>query len=84
MWAVSSAVAIAAYSLWAFEKGGTAEGTLWFQLSIAPFVLGIFRYAFLLDSGRGGAPEDVVLADRPLQVIGLLWLITVACAVYVG
>ena len=36
VWAVSSAVAIAAYSLWAFEKGGAAGGTLWFQLSIVP------------------------------------------------
>ena len=47
-------------------------------------MLGILRYAFLLDAGRGGAPEEIVLADRPLQVIGVLWLAAVICGVYLA
>ena len=31
----------------------------WFELSIIPFVLGILRYALLLEQGGGGAPEEL-------------------------
>lgn len=82
---VTSAVAIAAYCLWAFERAevvGSVE--IAFQLSIIPFVLGIFRYALLLDAGRGGAPEDVVLSDRTLQVLGLAWVAAFAVGVHGG
>jgi decaprenyl-phosphate phosphoribosyltransferase len=46
----------------------------WAQLSVAPFVVGILRYAVDIDRGSAGAPEDVVLGDRGLVTIGLLWL----------
>jgi decaprenyl-phosphate phosphoribosyltransferase len=76
----SSTVVMAAYALWAFE--GVAGGSLWSELSIIPFVLGIFRYALLLEQGRGAAPEDVVLSDVPLLVLGAAWVILVAIGVY--
>jgi len=76
----SSTVAMAAYSLWAFE--GAAGGSLWSGLSIIPFVLGIFRYALLLEKGRGETPEDVVLTDAPLLVLGFSWVLLVATGVY--
>jgi decaprenyl-phosphate phosphoribosyltransferase len=76
----TSAVAIAAYAQWAFE--GPTGGSLWSELSIIPFVLGIFRYALLLDQGHGAAPEEVVFADRPLLVLGASWVILVAVGVY--
>ncbi|MDP9070089.1 MAG: decaprenyl-phosphate phosphoribosyltransferase [Actinomycetota bacterium] len=81
--AVSSAVAIAAYCLWAFEKADVAMAPLWFQLSIIPLVLAVLRYALLLDGGRGGAPEEIVLGDRSLQVLGLVWMATFAIGVHV-
>jgi decaprenyl-phosphate phosphoribosyltransferase len=76
----SSTVVMAAYALWAFE--GVAGGSLWSELSIIPFVLGIFRYALLLEQGRGATPEDVVLSDVPLLVLGAAWLVLVAVGVY--
>ena len=49
----------------------TASGNpVWFQLAIIPFVLGVLRYALLLDQGEGGAPEEVLLRDRVLLIIG--------------
>ena len=81
--AVSSAVAIAAYCLWAFEKASVAEAPLWFQLSIIPLVLCVLRYALLLDAGEGGAPEEIVLRDRSLQILGLVWVATFAVGVHV-
>lgn len=79
---LSSSVAIAAYCLWAFEKADLAAAPIWFQLSIVPFVLAILRYALLLDTGSGGAPEEIVLHDQALQVLGLLWVLIFAVGVY--
>jgi decaprenyl-phosphate phosphoribosyltransferase len=80
---MSSSVAIAGYCLWAFDKARIAgPAGFWFELSVAPFVLAILRYALILDSGGGGAPEDVVLGDRHLQVIGLSWLILFGLGLY--
>jgi decaprenyl-phosphate phosphoribosyltransferase len=76
----SSTVAMAAYTQWAFR--GAAGGSLWSGLSIIPFVLGIFRYALLLEKGLGDTPEEVVLADAPLLILGLSWILLVATGVY--
>jgi len=84
LWMVSSAVAIGAYCLWAFEQGRTHHGFPWYELSIVPFVVGILRYALLLESGLGAAPEDVILGDRTLQVLGVVWIGVFAAAVYLG
>jgi decaprenyl-phosphate phosphoribosyltransferase len=76
----TSAVAIAAYAQWAFE--GPNGGSVWSELSIIPFVLGVFRYALLLEQGQGAAPEDVVVTDRPLLILGSVWVILVIIGVY--
>jgi len=55
---------------------------VWFELSIVPFVLGILRYALLLEQGRGGAPEELVLADRVLLAMGAAWALAFALAVH--
>lgn len=80
---VSSAAVLVAYCLWAFERAAESGSAVpWYQLSIVPFAVGILRYALVLDQGRGSAPEEVVLADRALQVIGLVWLVVFAAGVY--
>ena len=80
--AVASAVTITAYCLWAFENATTSGSQTWFEISIIPFVLAILRYAHVVEQGGGGAPEDVVLGDRVIQVLGVLWAITFAIGVY--
>lgn len=81
---VASSVAILAYCLWAFEKSAGVGEQVWFELSIVPFALGILRYALLVSQGEGGAPEDVVLSDRVLLGIGLLWVMSFGIAVHAG
>jgi decaprenyl-phosphate phosphoribosyltransferase len=94
---VSSSVAMTAYCLWAFEKAGTTtclvqpctevrtgHGALAFQLSVVPFALGIMRYALLLDAGKGGAPEDVVLGDRTLQALAVSLVAVFAVGLYLS
>jgi decaprenyl-phosphate phosphoribosyltransferase len=80
--AVASSIAILAYCLWAFEKSQPVGNPIWFELSIVPFVLGILRYALMLEQGKGGAPEELVLSDRTLQIIGVAWLALFAFAVH--
>lgn len=80
---VSMSVVLVGYCLWAFEKAALTDASIpWFQLSILPFVLAVLRYALLIDMGKGGAPEDLVLADRVLLVTGLVWAATFAVGVY--
>jgi decaprenyl-phosphate phosphoribosyltransferase len=82
---VSTGVVLVAYCVWAFEKAADLQAHVpWFQLSIVPFALAILRYALLVDSGQGGAPEDVVLRDRPLQAMGVLMALLFAAGVYVS
>jgi len=80
---VSSGAALVGYCLWAFEKADVVEGGFpWYQLSIVPFSLAIFRYALRLDGGAGEAPEDVVLSDPVLLAGAAAWVITFALGVY--
>jgi decaprenyl-phosphate phosphoribosyltransferase len=81
--AVTSGVLLVAYCLWAFEKAELAQHAVpWFQLSIVWFVLGIFRYALLIEAGRGGAPEELILSDRMLMLFGAIWAVTFAAGIY--
>ncbi len=84
---MSATVCVTGYCLWAFEnvKAVTpheGHATLWFQLSIVPFTLALMRYGLVIDEGRGGAPEDVVLGDRLLLGLGLIWAVLFALGVY--
>ena len=79
----SAGIAITAYCLWAFEKASLApRGDIYFELTIVPFVLAILRYALLLEGGAGGAPEDVVLGDRTIVALGVVWAALFAAGVY--
>lgn len=82
VWQLAAGVAVLAYCLWAMESGGTANGLLpWRQLSMAAFVLAVLRYAVFADRGTAGEPEDVVLRDRALAFIGLVWIAMYGLAV---
>ncbi|MFF7332918.1 decaprenyl-phosphate phosphoribosyltransferase [Streptomyces sp. NPDC008150] len=83
VWQLAAGVAVLGYCLWALEEGGaTPPGTLpWRQLSMVAFILAILRYAVFADRGTAGEPEDVVLHDRALAVIGLAWIAMYALAV---
>ena len=73
LWTMASTVAIGAYCIWAFSRPGHDE-VPWMEVSIVPFVLGVMRYALLVDQKQGGAPELVLARDRPLQLIAAAWV----------
>lgn len=80
VWGVSTGLTIMAYSLWAFREP-EIDGVPWQALSIAPFVLGMLRYAVDIDAGRAGDPEDIIWHDHVLQLLGLAWLVLVLVGV---
>lgn len=70
------------YALYTFSAEGLpANHTM--MLTI-PFVLyGIFRYLYLIHvRGEGGAPDEVILRDRPLQATVVLWGLAVLLILY--
>lgn len=81
VWSLSAGVACTAYCLWAFELRRAYPGFPWETLSIAPFVLGLLRYAVDVDRGAAGAPEEIVLRDRVLLGLVVLWLVFVVVGV---
>ncbi|WP_200938675.1 decaprenyl-phosphate phosphoribosyltransferase [Modestobacter sp. Leaf380] len=82
VWSLSAGVTVTAYSLWAFEMAATQTGPPWATISIAPFVLAVLRYAVDVDKGTAGAPEEIVLGDRVLLLLGLLWATLVGLGVF--
>lgn len=74
--AISGAVTVAGYCLWAFETSVGKPGAVWSTVSIIPFVLALFRFALDTDHGRVEEPEEVVLHDPVLLSLGTLWLVT--------
>jgi decaprenyl-phosphate phosphoribosyltransferase len=79
---MAAAVAIVTYCLWAFDHPKTSE-IPWWGLSIVPFVAGIIRYAWLVDRGEGGAPEELILRDPGMRLVGIVWVGLFLGSVYI-
>lgn len=73
------------YCIWAFDAGRLDPGPFpFYELSVAPMLIALLRYALVLERGHGGAPEEVFLQDRALQLMGLAWVVVFALGVYLG
>jgi decaprenyl-phosphate phosphoribosyltransferase len=81
VWAISAAIFIMTYSLWAFEIQERSR-SIWPVISIVPFVIAVLRYAVDVDSGNGGAPEEIAFRDHVLQVLGLAWAVSLGVGYY--
>lgn len=79
---VVTATTVLAYSLYTFTASGLPENDA--MMLTIPFVLyGIFRYLYLIHvRGQGGAPDEIVLSDRPLQITVALWGLSVFIIMY--
>ena len=78
---IVSSTTILAYSLYTFTAPNLPDNHA--MMLTIPFVIyAIFRYLYLIQVSQvTGAPEEVVLTDRPLQISIVLWGI-VAMAVF--
>jgi 4-hydroxybenzoate polyprenyltransferase len=81
---IVSGMTIVAYSLYTFSAPNLPENHS-MMLTIPFVVYGIFRYLQLIQVGHAaGAPDEVALKDRPLQVTMLLWGLTVITIIYLS
>lgn len=79
---IVSASALVAYSLYTFLAEGLPENHL-MMLTILPVVYVLFRLLYLMMvRGEGGAPEEILLKDRPLQVALLIWGLMIVASLY--
>ena len=70
---IVSGTTIVAYSLYTFSAPNVPENHS-MMLTIPFVVYAIFRYLYLIEvKHAGGAPEEILLSDRPFQVAMLLW-----------
>lgn len=86
VWTLSATAVVLSYALWGFDLSQRVESgaaAVWYQVSMVPFTIAILRYAADVDRGEGGAPDEIALEDRTLQLLAVLWLICVAMAVYI-
>lgn len=79
---IVSSTTVIAYSLYTFSAPNLPSNHA--MMLTIPFVLyGIFRYLWLLQVKKdGGAPEEILLSDRPIQVVVLLWVAAVLIIFY--
>jgi 4-hydroxybenzoate polyprenyltransferase len=81
---IISSTTIVAYSLYSFSAPNLPQNHT-MMLTIPFVVYGIFRYLQLIQTGHAaGAPDEVALKDRPLQVTVLLWGLTVLAIFYLS
>ncbi len=75
---------IMAYALYTFSAPNLPANHA-MMLTIPVVVYGIFRYLYLIHiKGEGGAPDELVLTDRPLQVAFGLWGLLAVAVLYLS
>ena len=83
--AMSATAAVVGYSLWAFGLEAVQvhhHDGIFFQLSIVPVLLALLHFTFLIEQGKGARPEELVLGDRQLQLLGAIWVGLFALGIY--
>jgi 4-hydroxybenzoate polyprenyltransferase len=80
---LASGMTIVAYGLYTFSAPNLPENHA--MMFTIPFIIySVFRYQYLLQvKDTGGAPEDIVLSDRPLQAAIVLYALTVLIIFYI-
>ena len=80
---IVSAMTIIAYSLYTFSAPNLPDNHA-MMLTIPFAIYGVFRYLYLIQiKKRGGAPEEILLSDIPLQVTVVLWGLAVMVIFYI-
>lgn len=81
---IVSGMTIIAYSLYTFSAENLPDNNS--MMLTIPFVLyGIFRYLYLVNvENAGGAPEELVLTDKPLMATFVCWGVSAVAILYLG
>jgi decaprenyl-phosphate phosphoribosyltransferase len=80
-------IVVAGYCLWAFDASPTGlsynhDATVPIRLSVVPVVLAVLFIMRSADAGDSAAPEDLLLHDRTVQVLLVIWVVLLIIGVY--
>jgi 4-hydroxybenzoate polyprenyltransferase len=79
---IVSSTTVVAYSLYTFSAPNLPDNHA-MMLTIPFVVYTVFRYLYLIQVDQaGGAPEEILLTDRPFQVGMVLWAVVVLIIFY--
>ena len=83
---LSATVVVTGYCLWAFDTSSTGlafhHHVLAIRLSVLPVVYAVLFIMRSADAGDGAAPEELLLHNRTVQILVLLWVVALAIGVY--
>jgi 4-hydroxybenzoate polyprenyltransferase len=81
---IVSGMTVVGYALYTFSAPNVPANHS-MMLTIPFVVYAIFRYLYLIEvEHSGGAPEEILLSDRPFQISMLLWAIAVLAVFYLS
>jgi len=84
---LSATVAVTGYCLWAFDTSSTGLSSVRhhivpIRLSVVPVVLAILFVMRTSESSEGEAPEDLILKNRTVQILLVVWAVLLGLGVY--
>ncbi len=74
---IAASLALAGYALWAFDSAIATQGgagDVLFKVSLAPFAAAVLRFVLIVDRGEAAEPEYVLVRDRQMLVLSLVWM----------
>ena len=80
-------VVVTGYCLWAFDTSHAGlsshhDAVLPVRLSVVPVVFAVLFILRSVEAGNGAAPEDLVIQDRTVQVLIVVWATLMVFGVY--
>jgi decaprenyl-phosphate phosphoribosyltransferase len=84
---LSASVVVTGYCLWAFDTSLTGLSSshndfVPIRLSVVPVVFAILFIMRSAEAGDGDAPEELVLHNRTVQLLVLIWILLLVWGVY--
>jgi decaprenyl-phosphate phosphoribosyltransferase len=84
---LSATVVVTGYCLWAFDTSSTGLSSTYndfvpIRLTVVPVVFAVLFIMRSADAGDGAAPEELLLHNRTVQALAVLWVVLLAWGVY--
>ena len=84
---LSATVVVTGYCLWAFDTSATGLSANYndfipVRLSVVPVVFAVLFIMRSAEAGDGAAPEELLLHNRTVQALTLIWVLLIAWGVY--
>ena len=84
---LSATVVVTGYCLWAFDTSSTGLSSIHhhvvpIRLTVVPVVLAVLFIMRSAEAGNGAAPEELILTNHTVQILGLVWAALLFAGIY--